>query len=153
MQDVLRVIPDINLLVRALSSRGLPSRLLLHFQRGEIRFVVSADLLAELQRVLGYPRVLALGTGITPRAAFGLAVELLTLSEYHPFVERLEWPTLRDPKDWYLLDLLAATGADALLTLDKKLLEAGDALSLNVMTLEDFHSEGYLPPLEDPQLS
>jgi len=150
MQDVLRVIPDINLLVRALSSRGLPSRLLLHFQRGEIRFVVSADLLAELQRVLSYPRVLALGTGITPRAAFGLAVELLTLSEYHPFVKRLEWP---DAKDWYLLDLLAATGADALLTLDRKLLEAGEVLSLNVMILEDFHSEGYLPPLEDPQFS
>jgi len=68
-------------------------------------------------------------------------------------VKRLEWPTLRDPKDWYLLDLLAATSADALLTLDRKLLEAGEALSLNVMTLEDFRKGGYLPPLEDPQLS
>ncbi len=148
MFEVLRVIPDVNVLVRALAGHGLPLRLLGHVRRGELRWVVSADLLSELHRVLSYPRVLALGEGITPSAAFGLAVELLTLSEHYPFVQRLDWPSLSDPDDWYLLDLLTASDADALITLDGRLLQAGVRLGLPVYTLEEFHAQGHFPPLE-----
>lgn len=147
--ETLRVIPDVNVLLRAITGRGLPQRLYTHFRRGELRFVISADLITELGRTLTYPRVLGMGRGITPSETFSLAVELLTLAEYHPHVPRLEWPSLHDPKDWFLLDLLWNTKADALLTLDGRLLESGTVLDMRVMTVEQFHSGGSFPPLED----
>lgn len=145
---LLRVIPDVNILIRALVGRGLPALLYDHFLRGELRFVISADLMSEVYHVLGYPRVITLGAGITPSIGFGLAFNLMVLSEYHPLVTRLSWPTLRDPKDWYLLDLLWESNADVLLTADKTLLEAGDQLDLPVLTLETFLDWGGFVRLE-----
>ena len=110
---------------------GVLRRLYLSFRRGDCAFVLSADHLAELERVLSYPKVLALG--VTPARAFAAAVDLLRLGEYWANVARYDWPSVGDAKDWYLFDLLFASGADALVTQDGSLLRAGAALGLPVL--------------------
>jgi putative PIN family toxin of toxin-antitoxin system len=134
--SVPRLVVDTNLILRAITGQGLPRVLYDCFLRGEVRFVVSEALMFELRRVLTYKRVTGLGSGISPSAGFGLALELMLLSEYHPTVRRHSWPSLSDPKDWFLLDLLWVSSADALLTLDGRVLEAGMKLNLPVLTLE-----------------
>lgn len=108
--------------------KGLSRQLYLSFRRGDCAFVLAADHLAELERILSYPKVLALG--VTPALAFAAAVDLLHLGEYWPNVARYDWPSVTDPKDWYLFDLLFASSADALVTQDRRLLRAGVALQL-----------------------
>ena len=92
---------------------------------------VCADHLVELERILTYPKVLALG--VTPSLTFAAAVDLLQLGEYWPIVPRYDWPSVNDLKDWYLFDLLFEAQADALVTQDRGLLSAGEALGLPVM--------------------
>lgn len=93
--------------------------------------MVSAELLSEIERILSYPKVIALG--VTPALAFSTAVDLLHLGEYWPNVARYDWPSVSDPKDWYLFDLLFTSGADALITQDRGILRAGMALQLPVL--------------------
>ena len=102
-------------------------RLYLSFRGGDCAFVLSADHLAELERVLSYPKVLALG--VTPARAFAAAVDLLHLGEYWPYVARYDPPSAGDAKARYLF----ASGADALVTQDGPLLRAGAALGLPVL--------------------
>ena len=111
--------------------KGLLHQLYLSFRRGDCTFVLCADHLVELERVLTYPKVLALG--MAPSLAFATAVDLLHLGEYWPTVPRYDWPSVNDLKDWYLFDLLFEARADALVTQDRGLLSAGEALGLPVM--------------------
>lgn len=78
--------------------------------------------------MLTYPEVLRLGTGITASDAFGLAVELYGVAE----VERFDWPSCPDLKDWYLLDLFVAARPDAVVTKDRHLLRLRDSLTIPV---------------------
>jgi putative PIN family toxin of toxin-antitoxin system len=130
---VRRVVPDANVLLGRIVGKegGLTRRLYLSFRRGDCAFVVSAELLSEIERILSYPKVIALG--VTPALAFATAVDLLHLGEYWPSVARYDWPSVSDPKDWYLFDLLFASEADALITQDKGILRAGEALQLPVL--------------------
>lgn len=134
---VRRVVPDANVLLGGIVGKegGFTRRLYLSFRRGDCAFVVSAELLSEIERILSYPKVITLG--VTPALAFATAVDLLHLGEYWPNVVRYDWPSVTDPKDWYLLDLLFASGADALITQDVGLLRAGAALQLPVLHLRE----------------
>lgn len=87
----------------------------------------------ELVRVLTYPQVLALGGGtLTPSVSFQFATQLFQIGEYYASVAASDWPSCPDPKDWYLLDLLMASGADALISKDKHLLRLRKSLGLPV---------------------
>ena len=128
-----RVIPDIHVLLSGATSRdGLARSLYLATQRYEVQFVLSDGHFHELRRVLTYPGVLRLGGRITPSDAFGLAVELFQTAEILTKLERLDWPSCPDPKDWYLLDLFMASGADAIISRDKHLLRLRDSLNLPI---------------------
>lgn len=130
---VARVIPDIQVLLSgATSPQGLARELYQLAQRYELQFVLSDGHFHELRRVLTYPGVLRLGGGITPSDAFGLAVELFQTAEILTRVPRMDWPSCPDPKDWYLLDLYVASGADAIISRDKHLLRLRDLLNLPV---------------------
>ncbi|GAA5504092.1 hypothetical protein Dxin01_03860 [Deinococcus xinjiangensis] len=100
------------------------------FRRREVVLVFSEASLSELQRVLDYPGVTRLN--ITSGQAFAAASQLLMLGEYHAPVPSYSWPSLTDKKDWFLLDLLYHSEADALISRDKRVLEAGVALGLPV---------------------
>lgn len=142
LKGVSRLIPDANVLLRGVVGQGLAKELYAAFTRSEVRFIVSAELMAELNRILTYPRVIKLGRGITPSIAFGLGLELMYLSEFFPTVARYEWPSLNDINDWYLLDLLFESGADGLITQDKQLLEAGRLLGMPVFELKQARNLG-----------
>ncbi|WP_264777206.1 PIN domain-containing protein [Deinococcus aetherius] len=113
----MRLIPDVNVLLSGVTSERGPARTLyLSARRFEVTFVLSEGHFQELRRVLTYPDVLRLGRGITASDAFGLAVELYEGAEVVRRVERFDWPSCPDPKDWYLLDLFVAAQPDALVT-------------------------------------
>lgn len=133
-----RLIPDINVLLSGLTSSAGPSHDLFQAARHfEVLFVLAEEHFQELQRVLTYPKVLALGTGITPADAFGLSTLLHQTAEVVRPLERYDWPSCPDPKDWYLLDLLMASRADGVVSKDRHLLRLKSTLNLPVYTPRD----------------
>lgn len=82
---------------------------------GEVRLAISDDQLSEAVRVLGYSDVEEkIGR---PVRAFEVALDIGTMGfMYHP--RRLDWPSLRDPKDGWIFDLAYASGADYIVTYD-----------------------------------
>ena len=98
---------------------------------GEVRLALSDDALRELVRVLGYPEVEAKIERPVRAFEVALAVGLMgTL--YHP--KRLDWPSLRDPKDGWVFDLAFEAGADFIITRDTHVLDAGRTLGFEVKT-------------------
>lgn len=67
---ILRVIPDVHVLLRGIfgSPSAAAGRLYTRFRQTEVRFVFSADLLAEVARALDYASLRRLN--ITPGMAF-----------------------------------------------------------------------------------
>lgn len=129
-----RLIPDINVLLSGITSSKGPAReLYLAATRFEVLYLLAEEHLEELARVLTYPKVLALGSGITPADAFSLAVELHRMAEISHLSTRYDWPSCPDPKDWYLLDLFVQARADAIVSKDGHLLGAGKVLGLPVV--------------------
>ena len=64
--------------------------------------------------------------------SFQFATQLFQIGEYYASVPAHDWPSCPDRKDWYLLDLLMASGADALISKDRHLLRLREALGLPV---------------------
>lgn len=129
-----RLIPDVNVLLSgATSERGPARALYLAALRFEVTFVLGEGHFMELRRVLTYPSVLRLGGGITPSDAFSLAVNLYESAQVMRQVERFDWPSCPNPKDWYLLDLFVAAQPDAVVTKDSHLLRLRDRLHIPVV--------------------
>jgi putative PIN family toxin of toxin-antitoxin system len=130
-QPIPRVILDANVLLNAITAppSTILGRLHTRFRHFEIRVVFSEALLSEFQQILEYPHIqtrFKLGAD----DGFSVARDLLLLGEYVSPVPRFDWPTLTDPKDWYLLDLLFEARTDSLVTQDRAVLKAGKALGL-----------------------
>ncbi len=114
----MRVLPDVNVLVRAHEkSRGPARKLLLELIARKEIVLTSAEILIELGRVLRYPRVQAL---------FGLSEE--QIYEYVQFLKQvcqvvpidLSWNfPIRDASDTAILKTAIAGEADYICTLDK----------------------------------
>jgi len=134
VSGVLRLIPDINVLISSVTSlKGPAYELYEAARRFNLLFVLCEQHFDELTRVLEYSQVLALGEGrITPSIAFGLATELHRIGEYFARLERSSWPSCSDRDDWYLLDLLMTSRADGIVTRDRHLLSAGERLNLPI---------------------
>ena len=126
----LRVVLDTNILVSALVFRtGNPSRLRAAWQAERIRPLISTDTVAELIRVLAYPKF---------RLSDLEREELL--ADYLPWCESigvpatLPVPDVRDPDDRMFLRLALAGQADALVTGDKDLLTLDDPFPIPIVT-------------------
>lgn len=142
----LRVVPDVNVLLSGLTSqRGPAFDLYQAARRFNVTFVLSERHFDELAEVLTYAEVLRLGGSIvTPSFAFRAATELHRIGEYHEQVERLDWPSCPDPKDWYLLDVFVAAQADVLVSKDKHLLRLRDSLRIAVLEPRELARLGML---------
>jgi putative PIN family toxin of toxin-antitoxin system len=116
----------------ALSGAGAPARLLEAWSRGAFELIVSEMLLAELERALGYPKLLKL----IPAEAAAALIELLR-SEAELCTDPPEPPPIgsEDSGDDYLIALSAAEGA-ALVSGDQHLLAL--ATQLPVLTPRGF---------------
>ena len=112
----MRGVADTNVIVSALLFRGTTSHLHRHWRAGRMVLLVSDETLAELARVLAYPKF-----KLSP-----VVVESLVATEVLPFTERIA-PTrapraCRDADDDEFLWCARDGGADALITGDPDLL-------------------------------
>ena len=96
---------------------------------GDVQLALSDDFLRELVDVASRCE-LESRTGLIWRTLdTGLTIGLMgTL--FHP--RRLDWPSLNDPKDGWLLDLAFKSGADYIVTWDPHL-DAAKALGFQVL--------------------
>jgi putative PIN family toxin of toxin-antitoxin system len=105
----LRFVLDVNVLASGLLSRtGPPSQLLERWLAGDFELIVSEQLLAELERTLGYAKI---RKHITPDDAAGFLNLLRSLAEIAATPSRRAPAKSEDPKDDYLIALAAAERA------------------------------------------
>lgn len=72
----------------------------------------------------------------SPLRAFEIALDLGTMGVmYHP--RRLDWPSLRDPKDGWIFDLAYHSGADYIVSYDGAVRDAADELGFVVLPPEE----------------
>lgn len=98
---------------------GSSRRLVWAVATGEVRLAISDDFLREVSRVIRYPDVAARIRG--PVRAFEVALEVGLMGEMNR-PRKLDWPSLRDPKDGWMLDLAWNAVADFVVTRDPHLL-------------------------------
>ena len=99
--------------------RGSSRRVVWAVATGEARLTVSDDFFREVSRVIRYPDVTPKIRG--PVRAFEVALEIGLMGEMnHP--RKLDWPSLRDRKDGWILDLAWNAVADYIVTRDPHLL-------------------------------
>jgi putative PIN family toxin of toxin-antitoxin system len=123
----LRFVLDVNVLVSALLSKdGAPARLISHWLEGGFELVVSEELLAELTRTLGYPRVQVR----VPEEDAAEFVELLRSTASMAKDRSKPSPISSDPDDDYLI-ALATTSASILVSGDRHLLALAPALPIH----------------------
>lgn len=114
----MRAVLDPNVLISAVLSRtGTPARLLRAWLAGDYELVVSPTLLAELTRVLAYPK-------ISSRVSSAQALDLLDLlrrrADHRPDPDTPPTVHSPDPDDDYLI-ALAETATAALVSGDTDL--------------------------------
>jgi putative PIN family toxin of toxin-antitoxin system len=110
------VVIDANVVASALLGRPEASsaRLLRLAATGDLTLALSDEYLLELERIMDYPELLRVPTG----RAFTMGLDLgLHGDLFRP--DRLDWPSMKDRKDWYVLDLAFDSGADYLVTRDR----------------------------------
>lgn len=123
----MRFVLDVNVLASALLSRhSAPARLITLWLEGSFELVVSEELLAELARTLGYPRVRE-RVSEEDAAEF---IELLRLSASIVTDTPKPPPVSADPDDDYLI-ALATTSASILVSGDRHLLALAPELPIH----------------------
>jgi uncharacterized protein len=121
---VKRAVVDPSVLVSAFVGRpdAGPGQLVAAWRDHRFVMVVSPQLLAELREVLARPKF-ARWSGDERGGAYVAA--FAAQSERHPDPEDDAGGHVRDPDDDYLVALARAANADAIVSLDRDLLEAG----------------------------
>ena len=107
------------------------ARTLESIETGRVQLALSDEWLRELQAVLSRPFVLEHHP--KPDKVFRAGMTLGLMGElYRP--ERFDWVSLTDTKDWWMLDLAFASGADYIVTRDKRVLSAAKKLGFDALT-------------------
>jgi putative PIN family toxin of toxin-antitoxin system len=135
----MKVVLDTNILVSGIGRPGrAPGQIISAWLEGTFDLVVPEALVAEFNRVLLYPRIrkLLLGAGLSNDDIQDF-VDILRLKAFSVGTDRVVLPvTPTDGNDRHVLEVLIASGADYLVTGDKKhLLSLG---MKNVVTAGDF---------------
>lgn len=114
----MKVVLDANVLVSAtISRRGAPRRIMDLWREEAFELLLSDAILAEVERVLRYPRIVALHRLTEPEIAELIALIRDESRLVHP-LERLE--ASPDETDNRYLECAVAGGADFLVTGDKQ---------------------------------
>ncbi len=105
------VVLDTMVVIRAIVGRrdAADALILRAVATGEVRLAISDDGLRELQRVMNYDFVRE--KIADPVRAFTVGLDVGVMGKlFHP--PKLDWPTLPDPKDRWVLDLAFEAGSD-----------------------------------------
>ena len=122
----MRAVLDPNVLIAGLlSPTGTPATLILRWLAGDFELVVSEHLLAELGRVLSYPKISSRVSEDDGRAFVTLVRDTAELAVDHPNPP----PRSIDAEDDYLLALAETTHA-MLVSADKHLLELAETFPI-----------------------
>lgn len=128
----MRVVLDTNILVSALLVRtGIPARIIERSEQFEL--LSTNEILAELERVLHYPRIQR-KYGLTEQVIADF-VQRLRDASLMVAVEETAARVLRDPKDEMFLACAVAGSADYIVS--------GDA---DLLVMENFHGIAIVPP-------
>lgn len=128
---MLRVVLDTNVLVSGLLFQGPPHHILHHVLAGAIQLLTSADLIAELDRVLEIK---------FPHARLAAKDSLEALREVALFVKPTERIAAipKDPDDNIVLECAVAAGADAIVSGDRHLLALNTFRGILILTPHAF---------------
>ncbi len=99
-----------------------------------MHLAISDDQLRELVTVIGYEDIEAMLK--RPVRAFEVALDIGAMGYmYHP--RRLDWPSLRDPKDGWIFDLAYTAGADYIVSFDTAVRDAAAELGFEAILPEN----------------
>ena len=96
-------------------------RLIERVASGGVQLALSDEFLRELSRVVGYPDVEPQIRSAARALRYGLDFGVMGYT-YRP--TRRDWPSVKDRKDWWMLDLAWAAETDCIVTRDPHLTEA-----------------------------
>lgn len=96
-------------------------RLIDRVASGEVLLALSDEFLRELSRVVGYPNVEPQIRSAARALRYGLDIGTMG-HMYRP--TRYDWPSVKDRKDGWMLDLAWAARADCIVTRDPHLTDA-----------------------------
>jgi putative PIN family toxin of toxin-antitoxin system len=116
------IVLDTGVVLRALAGEEDSSsyRIVRAAGTGSVRPVLSDEFLRELVAVARRPR---LERRIDASRALEVGLDLGVMGElYRP--RRLDWPSIPDPQDYWVLDLAFASGADYIVSWDPHLTQA-----------------------------
>ncbi|NJK43648.1 MAG: putative toxin-antitoxin system toxin component, PIN family [Pleurocapsa sp. SU_196_0] len=133
MANPLLIVMDTMVVVSAVMGRvdASDARTLEAVETGRVRLALSDEWLRELSDVMSRDFILERET--EPGRAFRAGLTLGLMGElFRP--ERLDWVSLTDRKDWWLLNLAYASGADFIVTRDRRVTRAATALGFDVVT-------------------
>jgi len=129
-----KVVLDTNTIVSGIGWGGPPRRVLVALREGQHQLVISPDLLAELTRVLSYPK-------LRPLAAHPLlrvVLEWLHQPE-HIVIPRKRLSVVRsDPQDNRVLEAAVAGMADSIVSGDRDLLAIRKFQEISIVTARRF---------------
>jgi putative PIN family toxin of toxin-antitoxin system len=117
-----RIVLDSNILVRAFSKPGgLAYEILLEALANRHRLILSGEMLAEVTRVLRYPRMMMIH-GKDERAVYDFADSLRERAEFVA-LNPLTIVEIRDREDFMVLQTALAGEAEVLCTIDRDFFE------------------------------
>jgi putative PIN family toxin of toxin-antitoxin system len=128
-----RVVLDTNVLISALLFHARPSRLVALWQKGQIVFLISADVLNEYLRVLAYPKFRLTEKEIKAM----IEVEVLPFAEPVRIRTRLRM-VAEDPSDDKFLELAVGGKANFIVSSDKHLLKLAMCKGVEIIPVAEF---------------
>ncbi len=130
---------DTNLLISGVLWKGIPFQLLRWAENGELVIYTSLEILAEVHRVLHYPKFEKIINTVerSPNDLFAKLISLCTLIR----VTRTVKGVCVDPDDEKFLSCALSANCDVLVSGDKHLLDIGKYRSVRILTAKAFYQE------------
>lgn len=133
----MRVVVDTNVIVSAyITPSGLPSKVLLNWERRQFELLVSADILAEYERLLHRPRVVA-------RHRMNDAEISAVIDNFWELATRIKVTSQlnaipQDPSDNKFVECAVAGAAEFIVSGDPHLLELGSYEGIQILPPDAF---------------